>query len=162
MIIIASVNQPSTRVFNIFDQVLASFYSQPLHDLHFPIASFPPVFMYAHSYYETRSTFYVTIGNATVDPKNAAFRRSRQVILLSTGRTMYFGPAVDSLEHFARLGYKPVGLVNPADYLIEVYAFRSQYQLLYRCGGVLFIGVATQGTLQCWCEKCVQHLMYFV
>ncbi|CAN0151348.1 unnamed protein product, partial [Pylaiella littoralis] len=62
MIIIASVNQPSTRVFNIFDQV----------------------------------------------------------ILLSTGRTMYFGPAVDSLEHFARLGYKPVGLVNPADYLIEI------------------------------------------
>ncbi|CAN0478910.1 unnamed protein product, partial [Scytosiphon promiscuus] len=43
-----------------------------------------------------------------------------QVILLTMGQTAYFGPAVDSLEHFARLGQSPIGLVNPADFLLEV------------------------------------------
>lgn len=36
------------------------------------------------------------------------------------GQTAYFDPANESLEHFAGLGYKPDGLVNPADYLLEV------------------------------------------
>ena len=36
------------------------------------------------------------------------------------GQTAYFGPAKDSLAHFASLGHEPVGLVNPADYLLEV------------------------------------------
>lgn len=42
-------------------------------------------------------------------------------MLLAMGQTAYFGPASDSLEHFARLGFKPDGLVNPADYLLEVH-----------------------------------------
>ncbi len=41
-------------------------------------------------------------------------------MLLAMGQTAYFGPAIDSLEHFARLGHEPDGLVNPADYLLEV------------------------------------------
>ena len=36
------------------------------------------------------------------------------------GQTAYFGPAKDSLAHFASLGHEPEGLVNPADYLLEV------------------------------------------
>ncbi|CAN0395195.1 unnamed protein product, partial [Hapterophycus canaliculatus] len=36
------------------------------------------------------------------------------------GQTAYFGPAVKSLKHFRRLGHKPAGLVNPADYLLEI------------------------------------------
>lgn len=43
-----------------------------------------------------------------------------QVILLTMGQTAYFGPAKDSLAHFASLGHEPEGLVNPADYLLEV------------------------------------------
>ena len=43
-----------------------------------------------------------------------------QVIFLTMGQTAYFGPAIDSLEHFALLGHRPDGLVNPADYLLEV------------------------------------------
>lgn len=44
-----------------------------------------------------------------------------QVMLLTMGQTAYFGPAIDSLEHFALLGHHPVGLINPADYLLEVH-----------------------------------------
>lgn len=36
------------------------------------------------------------------------------------GQTAYFGPAVDSLNYFAALGHIPEGMVNPADYLLEV------------------------------------------
>lgn len=43
-----------------------------------------------------------------------------QVILLTMGQTAYFGPAVDSMAHFAKLGHTPEGLVNPAEYLLQV------------------------------------------
>lgn len=46
------------------------------------------------------------------------------------GQTAYFGPAQDSLGHFSRLGHEPVGLVNPADYLLEV--LPSTFQLRRR------------------------------
>lgn len=46
--------------------------------------------------------------------------RLSQVILMTMGQTAYFGSAADSLGHFARLGHEPTGLVNPADYLLEV------------------------------------------
>lgn len=49
-----------------------------------------------------------------------SFLRVRQVILLTMGQTAYFGPAVDSLAHFASLGHEPKGMINPADYLLEV------------------------------------------
>ena len=39
---------------------------------------------------------------------------------MTMGQTAYFGPAADSLAHFATLGYEPKGMVNPADYLLEV------------------------------------------
>ena len=43
-----------------------------------------------------------------------------QVMLLAMGQTAFFGPASESLDYFAGLGHKPDGLVNPADYLLEV------------------------------------------
>lgn len=46
--------------------------------------------------------------------------RLSQVILMTMGQTAYFGSAADSLGHFAKLGLEPAGLVNPADYLLEV------------------------------------------
>ena len=39
---------------------------------------------------------------------------------MTMGQTAYFGPAAESLAHFANLGYEPKGMVNPADYLLEV------------------------------------------
>ncbi|CAN0437423.1 unnamed protein product, partial [Ectocarpus sp. 12 AP-2014] len=53
-------------------------------------------------------------------PSSRVFKSFDQVILLTMGQTAYFGPAVDSLDHFARLGHEPKGLVNPADYLLEI------------------------------------------
>ncbi|CAM9952064.1 unnamed protein product, partial [Ectocarpus sp. 4 AP-2014] len=53
-------------------------------------------------------------------PSSRVFNSFDQVILLTMGQTAYFGPAVDSLDHFARLGHEPKGLVNPADYLLEI------------------------------------------
>ncbi|CAB1101456.1 ABC [Ectocarpus sp. CCAP 1310/34] len=48
------------------------------------------------------------------------FNSFDQVILITMGQTAYFGPAVGGLDHFASLGHKPDGLVNPADYLLEI------------------------------------------
>lgn len=48
------------------------------------------------------------------------------------GQTAYFGPAIDSLEHFALLGHRPDGLVNPADYLLEVYRGRPHINAVCR------------------------------
>ncbi|CAM9549652.1 unnamed protein product [Pylaiella littoralis] len=53
-------------------------------------------------------------------PSTRVFNSFDQVILLTMGQTAYFGPAVGSLEHFAKFGHVPVGLVNPADYLLEI------------------------------------------
>ncbi|CAM9216387.1 unnamed protein product [Ectocarpus sp. 12 AP-2014] len=53
-------------------------------------------------------------------PSSRVFNSFDQVILLTMGQTAYFGPASDSLDHFARLGHEPKGLVNPADYLLEI------------------------------------------
>ncbi|CAM9583250.1 unnamed protein product, partial [Ectocarpus sp. 13 AM-2016] len=53
-------------------------------------------------------------------PSSRVFNGFDQVMLLTMGQTAYFGPAVDSLDHFARLGHEPEGLVNPADYLLEI------------------------------------------
>ena len=53
---------------------------------------------------------------------NSLVSRASQVIVLTMGQTAYFGPAGDSLAHFTSLGHEPKGMVNPADYLLEVCA----------------------------------------
>ncbi|CAM9592338.1 unnamed protein product [Ectocarpus fasciculatus] len=62
----------------------------------------------------------VIIITSVHQPSSRVFNSFDQVILLTMGQTAYFGPAVDSLDHFASLGHEPDGLVNPADYLLEI------------------------------------------
>ncbi|CAN0100436.1 unnamed protein product [Scytosiphon promiscuus] len=62
----------------------------------------------------------VIIITSVHQPSSRVFENFDQVILLTMGRTAYFGPAVDGLEHFRRLGHEPTGLVNPAEYLLEI------------------------------------------
>ncbi|CAN0345524.1 unnamed protein product [Ectocarpus sp. 12 AP-2014] len=62
----------------------------------------------------------VIIITSVHQPSSRVFNSFDQVILLTMGQTAYFGPAVDSLDHFASLGHEPRGLVNPADYLLEI------------------------------------------
>ncbi|CAM9919784.1 unnamed protein product, partial [Ectocarpus fasciculatus] len=62
----------------------------------------------------------VIIITSVHQPSSRVFNSFDQVILLTMGQTAYFGPAVDSLDHFASLGHEPKGLVNPADYLLEI------------------------------------------
>ncbi|CAN0277096.1 unnamed protein product, partial [Scytosiphon promiscuus] len=57
----------------------------------------------------------VVVITSVHQPSTRVFNSFDQVMLLAMGQTAYFGPASDSLEHFARLGFKPDGLVNPAD-----------------------------------------------
>eukprot|EP00752_Nemacystus_decipiens_P009950 g8873.t1 len=62
----------------------------------------------------------VIIITSVHQPSSRVFNSFDQVILLTMGQTAYFGPARDSLAHFASLGHEPMGLVNPADYLLEI------------------------------------------
>ncbi|CAN0131811.1 unnamed protein product, partial [Ectocarpus fasciculatus] len=62
----------------------------------------------------------VIIITSVHQPSSRVFNSFDQVILLTMGQTAYFGPAVDGLDHFASLGHEPKGLVNPADYLLEI------------------------------------------
>lgn len=64
---------------------------------------------------------------------------------MTMGQTAYFGPAIDSLGHFARLGYTPVGLFNPADFLAEVSFFPG---IFFHSVMTLCYAVEYQGTLQ--------------
>lgn len=45
---------------------------------------------------------------------------TKKVLLLTMGQQAYFGPVQGSLPHFAELGYFPRGMMNPAEYLLEV------------------------------------------
>lgn len=66
------------------------------------------------------------------------------------GQTAYFGPAADSLAHFANLGYEPKGMVNPADYLLEV---RVEYPLfLCRRSAPRVDGCTQYVGLRCWAD----------
>ncbi|CAM9811429.1 unnamed protein product, partial [Ectocarpus fasciculatus] len=125
MIIITSVHQPSSRVFNSFDQVTQQ--------------SAPCGGWKHHHGLSRKTAFKQCKKRASRDTKGfcpipggpivlvlpttnnvATTLLHDQVILLTMGQTAYFGPAVDSLDHFARLGHEPKGLVNPADYLLEI------------------------------------------
>eukprot|EP00904_Undaria_pinnatifida_P002690 jgi/Undpi1/12421/HiC_scaffold_5.g02093.m1 len=62
----------------------------------------------------------VIIVTSVHQPSSRVFHSFDQVILLTMGQTAYFGPADHSLAHFANLGHEPKGMVNPADYLLEI------------------------------------------
>ena len=42
------------------------------------------------------------------------------VMLLSTGRTVYYGRPADSLRYFTSLGYPPPAMLSPAEYMLQL------------------------------------------
>ena len=42
-----------------------------------------------------------------------------QLMLLTEGRCVYYGPAPEAVTYFAKLGYKCPAEFNPADFLLE-------------------------------------------
>ncbi|CAM9490513.1 unnamed protein product [Choristocarpus tenellus] len=120
--IITSVHQPSTHVFNSFDQCR----TKRVPDLFFRSCSVRSTDS------ETQSTVNVdgcmsNCSNLSPNVIPACCVQStfsplwrNVVILLTMGQTAFFGPASEALQYFAGLGLKPTGLVNPADYLLEI------------------------------------------
>lgn len=54
-------------------------------------------------------------------PRSSIFNMFDKLLLLSEGRTMYFGSAVgNSVEHFTSLGYKCPSTFNPADFFLDL------------------------------------------
>jgi ABC-type multidrug transport system ATPase subunit len=42
------------------------------------------------------------------------------VLLLSQGKTVYYGPPGASTDYFASLGYPPPAMISPAEYMLEL------------------------------------------
>lgn len=54
-------------------------------------------------------------------PRVEALRAFDQVLLLSRGETIYYGPGIDAMrEHFSSLGYPPPDFENPSDYYLDL------------------------------------------
>ncbi|KAF8820465.1 ATP-binding cassette G family transporter [Cardiosporidium cionae] len=64
-------------------------------------------------------------GNRTIictvhQPRSQAFSMFDQLLLLSSGKTVYYGPAKTALDHFQDLGYPCPPNFNPADFLLDL------------------------------------------
>lgn len=53
-------------------------------------------------------------------PRSSIFNMFDDLLLLSEGRTMYFGQCSEAINHFERHGYQCPKLFNPADYFLDV------------------------------------------
>eukprot|EP00123_Amoebidium_parasiticum_P015951 comp23216_c2_seq1/m.37804 comp23216_c2_seq1/g.37804 ORF comp23216_c2_seq1/g.37804 comp23216_c2_seq1/m.37804 type:complete len:1009 (-) comp23216_c2_seq1:257-3283(-) len=53
-------------------------------------------------------------------PRSNIFTLFDKLLLLSKGDMVYFGPADQSLDHFAKVGFQCPNNYNPADYLIDM------------------------------------------
>jgi len=53
-------------------------------------------------------------------PRSSIYNMFDKLLLLSEGRTMYFGPSADAVGHFARLGHDCPSSFNPADYFLDI------------------------------------------
>lgn len=61
-----------------------------------------------------------TIITTIHQPRSSIFQMFDSLMLLSEGRTMYFGPANDSIAYFTQLGFPCPPNYNPADYFMDV------------------------------------------
>lgn len=53
-------------------------------------------------------------------PSSRLFSRFDKLILLSNGSSLYFGKASDAMKYFSSIGYFPLILMNPAEFLIDL------------------------------------------
>ncbi|KAF8820932.1 ATP-binding cassette G family transporter [Cardiosporidium cionae] len=64
-------------------------------------------------------------GNRTIictihQPRSQAFSMFDQLLLLSSGQTVFYGAAKTALDHFQELGYPCPSNFNPADFLLDL------------------------------------------
>lgn len=53
-------------------------------------------------------------------PNSEVFLRLDQVLFLSTGNVVYFGPTKDAVKYFESAGYRCPEYVNPADFIMDI------------------------------------------
>ena len=53
-------------------------------------------------------------------PRSSIFAMFDQLLLLSEGYTMYYGPSGNAVTYFSALGYTNPDLYNPADYFLDI------------------------------------------
>ncbi len=58
-------------------------------------------------------------------PRSSIYQLFDTLMILAAGELIYFGPAKESVSHFASLGYECPKNFNPADYLIDVVTMNS-------------------------------------
>jgi hypothetical protein len=56
-------------------------------------------------------------------PRSSIFQMFDQLLLISGGQDMYFGPALDIVPYLAKLGYPCPPDFNPADFFIDLVSF---------------------------------------
>jgi ATP-binding cassette, subfamily G (WHITE), eye pigment precursor transporter len=59
-------------------------------------------------------------------PRSSIFALIDLLLLLSEGRTMYFGPARKSVSYFSSLGYPCPKHYNPADFFLDIISFNAR------------------------------------
>eukprot|EP01038_Epipyxis_sp_PR26KG_P011115 gene11115-14918_t len=62
-------------------------------------------------------------------PRSSIYELFNRVLLLSCGKTMYYGPAADGLLYFSHIGFVCPSQYNPVDYYLDVISidYRSLY-----------------------------------
>ncbi|TMW64528.1 hypothetical protein Poli38472_011408 [Pythium oligandrum] len=53
-------------------------------------------------------------------PSSLVYEMFHNIMVLSEGQTVYFGPQTDAIKHFASIGYECPMYANPAEYFIEL------------------------------------------
>ena len=61
-----------------------------------------------------------TIITTIHQPRSSIFAIFDNLLLLSEGRSMYFGPARDASDYFAQLGYPCPPSFNPSDHFMDI------------------------------------------
>ena len=63
-------------------------------------------------------------------PSSAMFKKFDQLMLLASGRVVYYGPANDALNYFEKLGYSCEQYCNPAEFLLTLISGPEQGKLI--------------------------------
>lgn len=63
-------------------------------------------------------------------PSSQIYQRFDQLLLLSKGQCVYFGPASEAVDYFASFGFHSPAEYNPADYFLEIIANKQNHSIL--------------------------------